>query len=265
MRFGKMSIQIKGFLETSLVDWRGAIASVIFLPYCNFRCPYCHNHGLVLNPENYETISLEYVLDRLGEFQGWVDGICITGGEPTLHTPLPEFIRKLKAQNFPIKLDTNGTNPEVLRYLVKNRLIDCVSMDVKGPLDEIRYSRCAGVSVNLRSIEESIALLKEGSIPYELRVTVVPSLLDEDDIVELAKQIEGADKFTLQNFNPSDPLDPNLKHVKPYNEEELETLRGRVSEILQAPYTLRNSPTLHSLPVFSATNFAENRSFGSHP
>ncbi|MFH2011595.1 MAG: anaerobic ribonucleoside-triphosphate reductase activating protein [Pseudomonadota bacterium] len=225
--------QIKGFLETSFLDWSGKIASVIFLPYCNFRCPYCHNHNIVLNPDKFETISLEYVLNRLKEFKRWIDGICITGGEPTLHPSLPDFIRKFRAENFLIKLDTNGTNPNVLRNLIIDKLVDYVSMDVKAPLDEIRYSRCAGVPVNLKNIKDSISILKDGIIPYEFRVTVVPSLLSEDDIVELAMQIVGADKLTIQNFNPSDPLDPKLKDVTPYNEDELKRIRDRVSKVLK--------------------------------
>ena len=225
--------QIKGFLETSFLDWPGKIASVIFLPYCNFRCPYCHNHGIVLNPEKFETISIEYILNRLKGLKGWIDGVCITGGEPTLHPSLPEFIRKFRAQNFLIKLDTNGTNPNILRNLLNNKLIDYVSMDVKAPLDEIRYSKCAGVAVNLKNIKESISILKEGIVPYEFRVTVVPGLLREDDIIELAEQLSRADKLTLQNFNPSDPLDPKLKHVTPYNEDELKKIQDRVSKVLQ--------------------------------
>ena len=225
--------QIKGFLETSFIDWPGKIVSVVFLPYCNFRCPYCHNHGLVLTPDKQKTISTEYIFQRLDEFRGWIDGVCITGGEPTLHPYLSELIRQFRSKGFLIKLDTNGTFPDVLGNLISKGLIDYVSMDVKGPLDEIRYSRCAGVPVKLRNIRESIALLKDGAIPYEFRVTVVPGLLDKDAIQEMAKQLVCVDKFTIQGFNPSDPLNPKLRDVKPYNEEELEDLRGDVSKILR--------------------------------
>ena len=224
---------IKGFLETSFIDWPGKIVSVLFLPLCNFRCPYCHNYGLVLNPEKYKTISIEHILDRLDALKGWIDGICISGGEPTLHPSLPELVRTFKAKGLRIKLDTNGTNPGILKNLLQNRLIDYVSMDVKGPLDETRYSRCAGVPVNLESIKESIVLLKGGTLPYEFRTTIVPSLLNEDDIMELARQLAGAKKLTLQNFNPSDPLDARLKSVTPYNDEDLKRLQDKVSEILQ--------------------------------
>ncbi|MDY6855166.1 MAG: anaerobic ribonucleoside-triphosphate reductase activating protein [Thermodesulfobacteriota bacterium] len=227
--------QIKGFLETSFLDWPGKIVSVVFFPTCNFRCPYCHNHSLVLNPEQYETISVEYILGCLSEFKNWVDGICITGGEPTLHASLFDIICKFKSHDFLIKLDTNGTNPAVLKDLIENRLVDYVSMDVKGPLDEIRYSRCSGVKVELNDIKESIKTLKEGTIPYEFRVTVVPTLITEDDIIDLAKQLSRADKFTLSNFNPSNPLDIHLKDVTPYDEEILKKLQHRVDEIVKMP------------------------------
>ena len=230
----KMCNQIKGFLETSFVDWPGKIVSVVFLPKCNFCCPYCHNHGLVLNPQQYETISLDYILNRLDDFKGWIDGVCITGGEPTLHSYLPEFIRKFKAQNFLIKLDTNGTNPDTLRDLLRKRLIDYVSMDVKSPLDEMSYYRCAGVTVNLRKIRESIDILKKSTIPYEFRIVIVPGLLSEDDIIELANQLKRARRLTLKNFNPSNPLDPKLKSIKPYDENRLKRLQDRVNEILEA-------------------------------
>lgn len=226
-----MSNQIKGFLETSFIDWPGKIVSVVFLPWCNFRCPYCHNHDLVLNPEKYNTIPTEYIFRRLDEFRGWIDGVCITGGEPTLHPYLSELIRNFKTKGFLIKLDTNGTSPDALGDLLSKGLIDYVSMDVKSPLDEVRYSRCAGVPVNLSNVRESIALLKEGTVPYEFRVTIVPNLLKEGDIIELAKQLIGVDKLTIQNFNPSNPLNPKLKNVKPYNEEELKGLRSKVSKI----------------------------------
>ena len=124
----------------------------------------------------------------------------------------------------------------MLGDLLKKGLIDYVSMDVKGPLDEIQYSRCAGVPVNLRNIRESIGLLKDGAIPYEFRVTVVPGLLDKDAILEMAKQLVCVDKFTIQGFNPSDPLNPELKNVKPYNEEELGDMRDKVSQILRSNF-----------------------------
>ena len=140
-------MQIKGFLETSFVDWTGKICSVVFAPGCNFRCPFCHNHELVLQPHRFETVPEEYVLDRLSTFRGWIDGVCITGGEPTLQPDLKDFIRRLKKTGFEVKLDSNGTRPEVLTELAEEGLLDYVAMDVKGPLNHIDYSRASGVPI----------------------------------------------------------------------------------------------------------------------
>src|SRR5512135_851580 len=149
-------IEIKGFLETSFLDWPGKLCSVLFLPLCNFRCPYCHNHPLVFHPEQYADISLEVVLNRLRSLKNWIDGVCISGGEPTLHRGLPLLIQEIKRKKFLVKLDTNGSNPQMLRDLIENKSIDFVSMDVKAPLDPFHYSRSAGVPINMKPILESI-------------------------------------------------------------------------------------------------------------
>ena len=223
---------IKGFIETSLLDWRGKICSLIFLPYCNFRCPFCHNHVLVTAAASLETIPLHAVFDRLVSMRDWIDGICISGGEPTIHRGLPEMIKAIRAEGFKIKLDTNGTQPEMLGYLITERLVDEIAMDVKGPLDEISYSACAGVSVPIELIRKTIDLLLENRVPYTFRTTVVPSLLPEEKIYEMAKQLEGATGLTLQSFNPSDPMDTTLKIVKPYSQENLAAIQENVNHIL---------------------------------
>ena len=226
-------IRIKGFLETSFVDWPGRICAVLFLPYCNFRCPYCHNHDLVLEPEQYEDVPLEFVLERLGELSGWVDGVCITGGEPTIHPDLPSLIREIKKRGMAVKLDTNGSHPDVLRRLMDEGLLDYVAMDVKAPLEEVSYRRAVGVAVNLQRIKESIALLMEGRVEYQFRITVVPSLHKEGDLRRLAHQLAGARDLTLQNFNPRDPLDPSFREVRPYDEEWMKKMQREVSRILR--------------------------------
>jgi len=159
--------------------------------------------------------------------------VCITGGEPTLHSSLPQLMEFFKEEGFLIKLDTNGTNPEVLRSLKEKGLIDSVSMDVKSPLNEIQYSRCAGVPVNLRKIKESIEWLKGENLPYEFRITVVPTLVKEEDIYLLARELRNSPHLTLQNFNPSDPLDPKLKGIQPYTESDLKRIQQEVSRILK--------------------------------
>jgi pyruvate formate lyase activating enzyme len=224
--------EIKGFLETSFIDWPGKICSVFFLPHCNFRCPYCHNHPLVLHPEHYRTIPLEDALERLRALRGWVDGICVTGGEPTLHPDLPVLIRTLRTHGFLVKLDTNGSNPTMLESLVEVKDIDFVSMDVKAPLDPISYRRSVGGPVDLAPLLRSIDILKRGRVEYEFRMTVVPGLHREEDITHLASQLMAGRRFVLQNFNPENPLDPELKSTPPYDPDVLKRMEKSVQTMV---------------------------------
>jgi pyruvate formate lyase activating enzyme len=225
-------IEIKGFLETSFLDWPGKLCSVLFLPYCNFRCPYCHNHPLVFHPERYATISLKDILARLHSLKNWIDGVCLTGGEPTLHTDLPLLIQEIKRHKFLVKLDTNGSNPQMLENLIEGREVDFVSMDVKAPLDPFRYSRSAGIPIQLKPILESIEILKRGKVDYEFRMTVVPGLHKEEDIRTLGDQLRVGRRFTLQNFNPENPLDPSLKNIVPYDPKVMKKIEREVQEML---------------------------------
>lgn len=224
--------QIKGFLETSLLDWPGKLAAVLFLPGCNLRCPYCHNHPLVIHPEGFKTIPLEYVLKRLEGLREWIDGVCVSGGEPTLNRNLPHLLGRIKAQGWAIKVDTNGTFPERLEELVERDLVDCVAMDIKAPLDERSYRRCAGVPVDISAIRQSISVLANGGIDYFLRMTVVPTLLTEEQIYEAARQLVGTRRLLLQDFNPSNPLSPELKGVNSFGEVRVQGMQERVDSIL---------------------------------
>ena len=221
-------VEIKGFLETSFVDWPGKICSVFFLPTCNFRCPYCHNHPLVLHPEQYRSVPLEDALERLHALEGWVDGICVTGGEPTLHPDLPDLIHKLRDHGFLVKLDTNGSNPAMLEALVEVKEIDFISMDVKAPLDAVSYRRSVGIPVDLTPLLKSIDVLRKGKVEYEFRMTVVPGLHCEEDVTSLASQLRAGRRFVLQNFNPENPLDPRLKNTPPYDPEVLKRMEKNV-------------------------------------
>ncbi len=223
-------IEIKGFLETSFSDWPEKICSVLFLPGCNFRCPYCHNHPLVFHPEQYATIPIEDILGRLRFLKNWIDGVCLTGGEPSLHEGLPVLVREIKKHGFLVKLDTNGSNPQRLESLIEAGGIDFVSMDVKAPLDPFRYSRSVGLPVRLEPLLESIQILKNGKIDYEFRMTVVPGLHGEEDIQILGDQLRAGPRFILQNFNPEDPLDPSMKNIAPFDPEALRKIEREVQE-----------------------------------
>jgi pyruvate formate lyase activating enzyme len=225
-------IEIKGFLETSFLDWPGKLCSVLFLPDCNFRCPYCHNHPLVFHPEQYSTIPLEGIFNRTHFLKNWIDGVCLTGGEPTLHADLPLLIREIKQHKLLIKLDTNGSNPLMLEKLIEAEEIDFVSMDVKAPLDPFRYSRVTGLPINLKPIWESIDILKRGRVEYEFRMTVVPGLHKEEDIKSLGGQLRVGQRLILQNFNPENPLDPSFKNIAPYDPRVLKKIEKEVQEMV---------------------------------
>lgn len=242
-----MEPQIKGFLEMSLLDWPGKLAAVLFLPGCNLRCPYCHNHPLVIHPERFETIPLKYVLKRLEALREWIDGVCVSGGEPTLNRNVFHLLGQIKTQGWAIKVDTNGTFPERLEELVERDLVDCVAMDIKAPLDEGSYRRCAGVPVDISAIRQSISVLAHGGIDYTLRMTVVPTLLTEEQIYEAARQLVGTRRLLLQDFNPSNPLSPELSGVNPFGEVTVQGMQERVDSILgvgggQLPTLRRQGP-----------------------
>lgn len=225
-------IEIKGFLETSFVDWKGKLCSVLFLPYCNFRCPYCHNHPLVLRPEQYESIPLQAILQRLHSLRDWIDGICLTGGEPTLHPDLPALALEIKKRGFQVKLDTNGSNPQMLERLIEEQLVDYIAMDIKAPLDPFRYRRSAGVLVHMDSLWRSIEILKEGKVEYEFRMTVVPQLHTMEDLLLLGQQLRPGPKMVLQNFNPENPLDPSLKRVPPFDPTLLKEMEKTLQKMV---------------------------------
>jgi len=220
--------EIKGFLETSFIDWPGKICSVLFLPRCNFRCRYCHNHSLVFSSERYATLSLGRILDRLILFRDWIDGVCLTGGEPTFHSDLSTLIREVKRLGFPVKLDTNGSYPERLEQFIEKGEIDFVSMDVKAPLDPLLYSRVTGSSVDLDLLWKSIRILKRGDVEYEFRTTVVPGLHSIEDIRQLGRQLRAGSRMVLQNFNPEDPMDPCLKETHPYDPGQLREIEREI-------------------------------------
>jgi pyruvate formate lyase activating enzyme len=225
-------VEVKGFLETSFVDWPGKICSVLFLPGCNFRCPFCHNHPLVFHPGQFASIPLKKVLQRLRSFKGWIDGVCVTGGEPTLHGDLPFLIREIKESGFPVKLDTNGSSPGMLEKLIEEGILDFVSMDVKAPLDSFSYRRAAGLPVDLALLTKSIDILKREEVEYQFRITVVPQLHGREEIRTLAQQLGTGRRLILQNFNPENPLDPSLKKTAPYDPKALKEMEKLVQEIV---------------------------------
>ena len=184
---------------------------------------------IVLHHQRLPKIPEREVLDLLHERRGFLDGLCVGGGEPTLHRALPEFLFKVKSLNISVKLDTNGSRPRMLRKLMDERLVDYVAMDVKAPLR--RYPEVVRFKVDIDDVRRSIKLLRRGSVDHEFRTTVVPGLLDGDDIEEIAHVLSGSKRYVLQQFKPGRTLCQEYAEVEPYREVELNAFREKV-----APY-----------------------------
>lgn len=228
---------IAGLLPVSMVDWEGKLASVIFLRGCNLRCPYCHNPELV-RPGGAGQIGWDAVEAQLSEKIGWIDGVVITGGEPTICSDITELIKRIGALGLPVKLDTNGTRPNILRALLEQGGIECVAMDFKAPFDAyeavVRPDRAGGPAAPLGdrdelaltlvepaipdAVRESIDIIVGSGVDHEFRTTVVPGYCDLGDLVGMARYLgeHGADRYYLQQYKPGPVLEPNLEAVRPF-------------------------------------------------
>ena len=193
-------MHIKAVLPASVIEYPGHIADVLYVGACNFRCPYCYNVDLVLRPEQLPDIEPAQVLQRLETRRGLVDGLVVTGGEPTLQPDLLQFLAQVRPSGLAVKLDTNGYRPDVLKECLEQRLVSYVAMDIKSSL--ARYELAAGVPVDTERLLQSIELLRCSEIDYEFRTTVVPSLVDLEDVQAIVHLIAGAKKYYLQCFRP---------------------------------------------------------------
>ena len=210
----------------TLLDYPGKVACTLFTAGCNFRCPFCHNAGLVL-PDMLEeaSISEDEVMSFLKKRAGMLDGVAITGGEPLLHTDMPEFLEKIKNLGYKIKLDTNGSNPKLLKEIVKAGLVDRVAMDIKNAPSE--YDKTAGCSVDMEKIEESKDFLLTGTCDYEFRTSVVKGIHTKESLIAAAKWISGAKEYYLQQFKDSGNLiAPDA--FEPFDENEMHELADAV-------------------------------------
>jgi pyruvate formate lyase activating enzyme len=197
-----------------MLDFPEKIAATVFTGGCNLRCPFCHNASLVLNKGDTQHIAEDAFFEFLNKRKNILDGVCISGGEPLLHKDLKEFILKIKALGFSVKLDTNGCFPTKLKELVNEGLVDYIAMDIKNA--PAKYQKTAGITEDiLAEINESVAFLLTGHIDYEFRTTVVDGFHAEEDFVTIGKWIRGAKKYYLQNFVDSgDLLQPGLQGVE---------------------------------------------------
>ncbi len=214
---------IHGFNKTTLLDYPGHLAATIFLGGCNLRCPFCHNSTLVLSPKKQATIPEEDIFTTLKKRQGILEGVCITGGEPTLYSGLEDLIIKIKDLGFLVKLDTNGSNPALIKKLLDNNLLDYIAMDIKNSKE--KYPLTTGSpNANLDSISESIDMLLNSSIDYEFRTTVVKEFHESSDFISIGNWIKGAKAYYLQNFQDSAAV--IYRGLSSYNISELKEFKS---------------------------------------
>jgi len=224
-------MNIGGLQKFSMIDYPGKLTAIVFTLGCNFRCGYCHNPELVLpekfNPSLDEEELLKFFKTRIGK----LDAISITGGEPTLHQDLPQFIKKIKSLGFLVKLDTNGTNPPMLKKIIDDKLVDYLAMDIKAPLE--KYEEVINQKVDLENIRKSIKLIMDSGLDYEFRTTIVKSQLSVADLLKIGELIKGADIYYLQKFIPSKANDEKFLKEKTYSDEEFEEIKKDMLKYVQ--------------------------------
>jgi pyruvate formate lyase activating enzyme len=227
-------MQIGGLQKLTLIDYPGKLACTVFLTGCNFRCPFCYSGELVI-PEKIEKqpkISTAEFFDFLKKRTKLLDGVVLCGGEPTVNKDLTAFIKTIRKLGYLIKLDTNGSNPEILKRLIKAKLLDYVAMDIKAPQE--KYAEATGLPKYLngkvlKNINLSINTLKKSGIDFEFRTTVVPEMLDKEDIFKIAKWIKPAPKYFLQNFRAEKTINSELEKERPYPNAYLLEIQKKIS------------------------------------
>lgn len=221
-------MKIGGIQKCSLIDFPGKISAILFTSGCNFHCPYCHNPELV--NETATLIPEEEIFDFLERRKTILDAVTITGGEPTIHDDLVPFMQRIKGMGFQVKLDTNGTNPDIVAQVQNENLVDYIAMDVKAPLTS--YAQTVARPVDIAVLRKSIDLLMHGKVPYEFRTTVIKSLLSFDDIYAIGNEIRGAKTHYLQKFVPTKTLNPAFLRKTTYSDSEFEDMRIIMNEFV---------------------------------
>lgn len=215
---------IGGLQKITLIDYPGKVVATVFTFGCNFRCPFCQNPELVDSKKikKQPQIKEEAFFDFLKSRKELLDGVCITGGEPTIQADLLSFVEKIKEQGFLVKLDTNGSRPKVLEKLFKQKFLDFVAMDIKSSPE--KYVQAIGKKLDLKDIFKSIDLIQQSGIEYEFRTTAAPGIIDNKEIKKIGQWLKGSKSFALQQFNAEKTLDKSWQKIKPYSENELEEM-----------------------------------------
>ena len=221
-------MKIGGLLRTSLIDYPGLISAVIFTQGCNFRCPYCHNPELVDLTDHTIDFSEEEIFSFLERRKNLLDGVVITGGEPTLHKDLPRYLAKYKKLGYRIKLDTNGTDPDVIKILLDEQLVDYIAMDLKAPFD--KYPSVTGVNFDLEKVKATVTLISKATIDIEFRTTVVENLHSEEDIIKISNMVPVGRRFVIQRFEPTETLDKEYKNRRTISDLSMAKIQERFKQ-----------------------------------
>ena len=219
-------MKIAGIQKNSFVDFPGKVSAVLFTPGCNMNCFYCHNRSLVSLSQNEDVVEIDEVIQLLAKRKGFLDAVVVSGGEPTLQKGLGRFLEKLKGIGYRVKLDTNGTNPQVIENLIGNNLVDYIAMDIKAPFE--RYREVCCTDVDIESIKRSISIIMEGRTSYEFRTTVAPGI-GVEDIFNIAGEIKGARMYVLQNYRS---VNANVELRKRLSPEMILRAAGKIKGIV---------------------------------
>lgn len=227
-------MQIAGLQKSSLLDYPSKIAAVIFTLGCNFRCPYCHNPNLITAVSSNSLFDETAIFNFLKQRQGKLDAVVVSGGEPSLQKDIAEFFRKIKDLGYLAKLDTNGTNPDVIKSLVDEKLVDYIAMDIKSPLNKYEQTVCR--RIDTAKISESIEFIMSCGVDYEFRTTVVRSQLDILDFENIGKTLKGAKRYYLQKFRADITLNPDFSQEQTYSDKEFEHIIKILSNYVQSVF-----------------------------
>jgi len=234
-----IDIHIKGVVKSSLIDYPGKICTVVFLSRCNFRCPYCHNPELVFDEYSSELpdITIDEFMGFIDKQKKWLDGVCLLGGEPTLHKGLLDFMRLIKSKGLAVKLDTNGSSPQMIKDAIDQKLVDYIAMDIKNCQE--KYDETTKVNVNMENINKSIKIIMDagraGLIEYDFRTTFLPRFHSKGDVQKISGWIKGAKKYYIQQFKTEQSLvDDTLKDDKTFSFKELEEFKEIMAKAVES-------------------------------
>ena len=241
---GFVYMRIVGYLKTSFIEWPGKIAAVLFTPGCNFRCPFCHNSDLVdpAKMAKLSTLKETEILADLKKRKKWIDGVVITGGEPTLQSDLASFLAKLKKLGFKTMIETNGSNPSVIRNLIIRKLVNFIAMDYKTTFSE--YENVVKNKNQKSKIKKTMKLILESGLPFEFRTTVVPGIHSEQVLPEMARELRNLNSelltlhsdlnWFLQSFRPKNCLEKKFNQIKPFTQEEMDKFLRSIQKIIKS-------------------------------